>query len=90
MPDQQPCPTVVKFGPKQFLQQTPLVAKYITNGVVYAAAIVNIAMTCFPQIPDSAKVAIAQYSGGAVVFAKGLAGMFGVQITDIQSSSSKN
>lgn len=86
MPDQQPTKTVVKFGVKQFSQETPLVAKYLTNGVVYAAAIANLAMTCFPQIPDSVKVTIAQYSGGAVVFAKALAGMFGIQIADPNSS----
>lgn len=82
MSDQQPCTTVVKFGPKQFLQQTPTIAKYIGNGVVYASAIANLALACFPQIPMDVKVAIAQYSGGAVLFAKGIGGMFGVQIVD--------
>lgn len=90
MPDQQPCPTVVKFGLKQFLQQTPTIAKYIGNGVIYATLIVNAGLVCFPQIPDDIKALIAGYSASASLFVKTVCSGFGIQLTDSVSSSSKN
>lgn len=90
MPDQQPCPTVVKFGPKQFFQQTPIIAKYIGNGVMYATLIVNAALVCFPQIPDAVKATIAGYSASASLFVKTVCAGFGIQLTDTVATPSKN
>ena len=85
MPDQTPQPvTVVKFGFKQLVVETPIIAKYVGNGVIYATLIVNAALVCFPQIPSNVKAEIATYSSSASLFVKTIASMFGVQLSNSQ------
>lgn len=74
-------PTSTKFGFSQFLQETPAIAKGIANGVLYLAAIGNIAVATFTQIPAPVKSEIALYSLQITAFVNVVSHMFGIQVT---------
>lgn len=81
-----PISTKVTFGIPSLLKETPMIAKTIAQGTVYVVGIVNIALASFPQIPVNIKAEVAGYTGGILVFVNAVCQMFGVQVTNSNST----
>lgn len=70
------------IGLNQINNPTPAWVYKAFNVIFYAAAILNLAILSFTGIPEHIQLAILKYSGAVVVFARGLAHLFGVEIKE--------
>lgn len=71
-----------QFGLGQINKPTPSFVMTIFNVIFYGAAIINLGMAVFTDIPEHSQLLILKYSGEAVLFARGMAHLFGVTITE--------
>ena len=72
--------TVVKFGLAQITKTTPEIATKIFRVVLYIAAIGNIILDLFPEIPFDTKALIAMYSIKAVAAVHAFSKLFGLDV----------
>jgi hypothetical protein len=71
-------PAKVTFGPASIFKDTPQIATGIATASIYIAAVLNLIMLSFPQIPTPLKTSVAEYSTEAVAFIHAICNMFGL------------
>lgn len=71
-----------QFGLGQLNKPTPSWVMTAFNVIFYTAAIINLGMAVFSGIPEHTQLLILKYSGEVVLFARGMAHLFGVTITE--------
>lgn len=71
--------TKVKFGFAAITKPTPELAKKIFRIVLYVAALGNIIVDIFPEIPLEVKGMIAMYSVKAVALVHAITKLFGLE-----------
>lgn len=71
--------TKVKFGFNAITKPTPELATKIFRVVLYAAALANIIIDIFPEIPLEVKGMIAMYSVKAVAIVHAITKLFGLE-----------
>jgi hypothetical protein len=74
-----------KFGFNQIGNPTPKWANWIFRIVLYGAAIVNITVIAFTDIPQPLQLLLLKYSGSAVIFVHMISKMFGIDLSDVQA-----
>lgn len=81
----------VVFGTKEALvSKTPQVASTIATVVLYVAAIGNIILASFPQIPPVVKGDIGIYSTEVVGAVHAICNLFGLKLAESASGSPSN
>jgi hypothetical protein len=71
-------PAKVTFGPASIFKDTPQIATGVATASIYVAAVLNLIMLSFPQIPTPLKTSVAEYSTEAVAFIHAICNMFGL------------
>lgn len=74
--------TVVKFGLNQISSTTPPLATKIFRAILYIAAVGNLVIDIFPEIPFEIKAHIAMYSIKSVALVHGITKLFGLEVKD--------
>lgn len=80
-------PTKVSFGLPSLFKDTPQIATTIATVSIYLAAVLNLIMLSFPQIPTTIKTSVAEYSTEAVAFIHAICNMFGLTVTGPSTST---
>jgi hypothetical protein len=68
----------VTFGPASLFKDTPQIATGIATASIYIAAVLNIILLSFPQIPVTLKTSVGMYSAEGVAFIHAICNMFGL------------
>lgn len=71
--------TEIKFGLKAISKPTPALATKIFRVILYLAALGNIVVDVFPEIPLEVKGMIAMYSIKAVALVHAITKLFGLE-----------